>query len=117
LAELPEQKAFGVFASALAAGVSASFHSPHGARPVLESSMKQELWFGALGVDAPAPRLAVGAVLATDQPVLTLLPKAAPPALAQARAGLLAWEAANGGDAETLEAARAALSELLLQSP
>ena len=117
LQELPEQKPFAVFASAFAAGISAGLRREPGGRPQVDESRKQELWFAALGVDAPAPRLAVGAVLASEQPVLQLLPKSAPSSLVQARAGLLAWEAANGGDAAALEAARSALTEQLQVSP
>jgi hypothetical protein len=64
-----------------------------------------------LGVEAAAPRLAVSSVLAADQSVLKLLPASAPSGLSAARAGLLVWEAAAGGDAALLESARAALAE------
>jgi hypothetical protein len=109
LRELPEQKAFAVFASALAAGVTAGLATAPGHRPQIEQARKQELWFAALSVEAAAPRLAVSAVLAADQAVLALLPDAAPTSLASARAGLLAWEAA--GDAEVVERARSALAD------
>jgi len=115
LQELPEQKPFAVFAAALAAGVTAGLSSAPGHRPQIEGGRKQELWFAALSVDAPAPRLAVSAVLAADQPVLALVPNAAPASLAPARAGLLAWEAA--GNAEALEPARSALADLVALSP
>ncbi len=113
LRELPEQKPLGVFAAALSAGVTAGLHMSHGERPQIDSNKKQELWFAALGVEAAAPRLAVGSVLAADQPVLQLVPKAVPPSLVAARAGLLAWEAASGSDAGVLESAKAALTEQL----
>jgi hypothetical protein len=113
LRELPEQKALAVFAAALSAGVTAGLHMPHGERPQIDSNRKQELWFAALGVEAAAPRLAVSAVLAADQPVLPLLPKAAPQPLVSARAGLLAWEAASNPEPSVLEAAKAALAEQL----
>ena len=117
LRELPEQKAFAGFAAALSAGVTAGLHMTHGERPQVESTKKQELWFGALGVDAPAPRLAVSAVLAADQPVLQLLPKTAPSPLLPARAGLLAWEAVSSDDPSVLESAKAALAEQLTLAP
>lgn len=115
LQELPEQKPLGVFAAALAAGVTAGISTAPGHRPQVDSNRKQELWFAALGVEAPAPRLAVAAVLAADQPVLALLPAATPASLAPARAGLLAWEAA--GNPEQLESARAALAEQVSSAP
>jgi tetratricopeptide (TPR) repeat protein len=117
LRELPEQKPLAVFAAALSAGVTAGLHMGHGARPQIDSNRKQELWFGALGVEAAAPRLAVSAVLAADQPILQLLPKAAPQHLVGARAGLLAWEAVSGAEPSVLEAAKAALAEQLSVSP
>jgi hypothetical protein len=117
LQELPEQKPFAVFAAALAAGVTAGLHMPHGQRPQIDSNRKQELWFAALGVEAAAPRLAVSSVLAADQPVLQLLPASAPPSLVPARAGLLAWEAAGNAEPSVLESARAALAEQLSVSP
>lgn len=117
LRELPEQKPLGVFAAALSAGVTAGLHMSRGARPQIDANRKQELWFGALGVEAPAPRLSVGAVLASDQPVLALLPPSAPPPLVGARAGLLAWEAVSSPDPSVLEAAKAALAEQLSLSP
>ena len=117
LRELPEQKPLAVFAAALSAGVTAGLHMPRGERPEVDSNRKQELWFAALGVDAAAPRLAVSAVLAADQPILQLLPKAAPPPLVGARAGLLSWEAVSGADPAVLEAAKAALAEQLGVSP
>jgi len=113
LRELPEQKPLAVFAAALSAGVTAGLHTAHGTRPQIDSSRKQELWFAALGVEAPAPRLAVGAVLAADQPILQLLPQAAPPPLLGARAGLLAWEAVSSSEPSLLETAKAALAEQL----
>jgi hypothetical protein len=115
LQELPEQKPLAVFAAALAAGVTAGISTAPGHRPQVDPNRKQELWFAALGVEAPAPRLAVSAVLASDQPVLALLPAATPSSLAPARAGLLAWEAA--GNPEQLEAARAALAEQVSAAP
>lgn len=117
LRELPEQKPLGVFAAALSAGVTAGLHMSHGERPQIDSNRKQELWFAALAVEAAAPRLAVSAVLAADQPVLQLLPKAAPPPLVSARAGLMAWEAASSPEPSVLEAAKAALAEQLSVSP
>jgi tetratricopeptide (TPR) repeat protein len=117
LRELPEQKPLAVFAAALSAGVTAGLHLVHGERPQVDSNRRQELWFGALGVDAPAPRLAVGAVLAAEQPVLELLPATAPKALVPARAGLLAWEAVSSQDLSTLARAKAALAEQLTVSP
>lgn len=117
LRELPEQKSFAVFAAALSAGVTAGLHMPHGERPQVDSNKKQELWFAALGVDAPAPRLAVSAVLAADQPILPLLPATAPSLLVPARAGLLAWEAVSSPDPSVLESAKAALAEQLTVSP
>ena len=117
LRELPEQKSFAVFAAALSAGVTAGLHMPHGERPQVDSNKKQELWFAALGVEAAAPRLAVSAVLAADQPILPLFPPTAPRVLVPARAGLLAWEAVSSTDASVLESARAALAEQLTVSP
>ena len=117
LRELPEQKAFSVFAAALSAGVTAGLHMSHGERPQIESTKKQELWFAALGVEAPAPRLAVSAVLAADQPVLQLIPKTAPSLLVPARAGLLVWEAVSSSEPSVLESAKAALAEQLTASP
>ena len=109
LQELPAQKPLAIFASALSAGVTASIHAR--GRPQLDSTRRQELWFGALGVDAAAPRLAVSAVLAADQSVLQLLPSNVPPDFAPARAGLLAWEAASSTDPGLLESAKSALAE------
>lgn len=117
LRELPEQKSFAVFAAALSAGVTAGLHMPHGERPQVDTTKKQELWFAALGVEAAAPRLAVAAVLAADQPVLTLLPPTAPRLLVPARAGLLAWEAVSSTEPSVLESAKAALAEQLTVSP
>jgi hypothetical protein len=117
LRQLPEQKPFGVFASALAAGVSVGLHTVRGERPQLDSGVKQELWFGALGVDAPAPRLAVASVLAADQAVAQLIPGSPPASLGAARAGLLAWEAVSAGEQAPLEAARAALAEQVQRVP
>jgi hypothetical protein len=117
LSELPELKPFSVFAAALAAGITAGLHQPHGQRPQIDSNRKQELWFAALGVDAPAPRLAVAAVLTADQPVLSLLPATSPVYLAPARAGLLAWEGASGGDPAALESAKSALAEQVTAAP
>lgn len=114
---LPEQKPLAVFASALSAGVTAGLHSPRGERPQVDASRKQELWFAALGVEAAAPRLAVGAVLAADQPISQLVPSEAPASLVPARAGLLAWEAAGSSEPAALEAAKAALAEQLQRSP
>ncbi len=111
LLQLPEQKPFAVFASAMAESITAGLRARPGERPQIDANRKQELWFGALGVDAAAPRLAVGAVLAGDQPVLSILPQSAPPSLVPARAGLLSWEAASDAEAGTLEVARAALTE------
>lgn len=115
LQELPEQKPLAVFAAALAAGITAGISAVPGHRPQIDPTRKQELWFAALGVEAPAPRLAVAAVLASDQPVLALLPAATPASLAPARAGLLAWEAA--GSQDQLEAARSALAEQVSAAP
>jgi hypothetical protein len=117
LAELPGQKPFAVFAAALAAGVSAGLHQPRGQRPQIDESRKQELWFAALGVEAPAPRLAVAAVLTADQAVLALIPASAPTYLAPARAGLLAWEAASSAEPSALELAKSALAEQVAASP
>jgi len=117
LAELPDQRALAVYAAALAAGVGAGLHVPHGERPRIEPEVKQELWRKAQEVEAAAPRLAVASIVAADQPVVEILPKAAPPALLPAYAGLRAWEAASGTDAQTLEAARSALAEQLKQDP
>jgi tetratricopeptide (TPR) repeat protein len=116
LAELPEQKPFSVFAAALAAGVTSGLRQPRGQRPQIDSNRKQELWFAALGVEAPAPRLAVAAILSADQPVLALLPASAPPYLQSARAGLLAWEAPGSAEPSALEAAKAALAEQVATS-
>jgi hypothetical protein len=117
LAELPEQKAFSVFAAAVTAGITAGLHAQHGERPQLDSNHKQELWFGALGVEAPAPRLAVAAVLASDQSIAQLVPAAAPEALLPARAGLLVWEASSSGEPSVIEQARSALAEQLKEAP
>jgi hypothetical protein len=116
LRELPDEKPLAVFAAALSAGVTAGLHMSHGERPQIDSNKKQELWFAALGVEAPAPRLAVSSVLAADQPVLPLLPARAPRPLMAARAGLLAWEAASSTDPNVLESAKAALAEQLTAS-
>ncbi|RYZ08113.1 MAG: hypothetical protein EOO73_08600 [Myxococcales bacterium] len=113
LLELPEQKPFAVFAAAMAESITAGLRAKPGERPQIDANRKQELWFGALGVEAAAPRLAVGAVLAGDQPVLQLLPESAPPSLVPARAGLLAWESASGAEPGVVESARAALAEQL----
>jgi hypothetical protein len=117
LRELPDQQALAAFSNALAAGVMAGLHLSRGQRPQIEATRKQELWFAAIGVDAAAPRLAAAAVLAGDQAVLQLLPQTAPPSLAPARAGLLAWEAATGNDPAALERARSALAELIASAP
>jgi len=117
LRELPEQKPLAVFAAALSAGVTAGLHMPRGERPQVDSNRKQELWFAALGVEAPAPRLAVSAVLAADQPILQLLPASVPQPLLGARAGLLAWEAVSSPDPGVLENAKAALAEQLTAAP
>jgi hypothetical protein len=117
LRELPDQKALATFSNALAAGVTAGLTMSRGQRPQIDATRKQELWFAALGTEAAAPRLAVGAVLAGDQPVLPLLPKSAPGALSSARAGLLAWEAVDSADASALEAARGALAEQIAAAP
>lgn len=117
LQELPAQRPLAVFADALAAGFTAGLHTPHGSRPQISADRKQELWFGALGVDAPAARLAVGAVLAADQSVLQLLPRSVSPELSKARAGLLAWEAVGSAESDALEAARSALVEQFSQAP
>jgi hypothetical protein len=109
LKELPSQRPLAIFADALSAGVTASIHM-HG-RPQIDSNRKQELWFGALGIEAPAPRLAVSAVLAGDQSVVQLLPSAVPPELLPARAGRLAWEAAGSSEKSLLESAKGALTE------
>jgi hypothetical protein len=111
LLELPEQKPFAVFAGAMAESITAGLRARPGERPQIDANRKQELWFSALGVEAAAPRLAVAAVLAGDQPVLTLVPESAPPGLVPARAGLLAWEAASSSEPSVLESARAALAE------
>lgn len=111
LAELPDQKPLAVFASALAAGIGAGLRAERGERPRLAASQQQELWFAALGVEEAAPRLAVSAILAGDQPVLPLLPRAAPPALVPALAGLAAWEAAGSTEPSTLAMARGALAD------
>lgn len=113
LAQLPGEKPLAVFAAALAAGVSAGLHVQHGQRPRLDSNQRQELYFAALGVEDAAPRLAVSAVLAADQPVLQLLPRVAPARLVPARAGLLAWEATGNPDPSVLDAAKVALVEQL----
>jgi hypothetical protein len=117
LAELPSEKPLAVFCSALAAGVSLGLHTNEGERPRLDASQKQELWFAALGVEAAAPRLAVSSLLAADQSVAPILPKSVPRSLLAARAGLLAWEAADGPDAAQLEAAKSALAEQLSVAP
>lgn len=111
LSELPEQKPFAVFAAAMAESVTAGLRAKPGERPQIDPNRNQELWFGALGVEAAAPRLAVGAVLAGEQPVLPLLPESAPQSLVPARAGLLAWEAASSAEPAVLESARGALTE------
>jgi hypothetical protein len=111
LLELPEQKPFAVFAAAMAESITAGLRAKPGERPQLDPNRGQELWFAALGVEAAAPRLAVGAVLAGDQSVLQLLPESAPDSLVPARAGLLAWEAASSADPAVVESARAALTE------
>lgn len=116
LAELPEQKGFAVFASAFEAGVTAGLRS-HGGRPTIDSNRKQELWFGAIGVEGAAPRLAVGAVLAADQPVLQLIPTDAPGPLWPARAGLLSWEAVSAAEPATLENAKSALAMVQQAAP
>jgi tetratricopeptide (TPR) repeat protein len=117
LQELPDQKPLGVFAAALAAGVTAGLHMPQGERPRVDATRRQELWFGALGVEAAAPRLAVASVLAAEQPVLELVPKTVVRPLLPARAGLLAWEAVSQKDPSVLEAAKAALAEQLAAAP
>jgi hypothetical protein len=117
LQELPDQKALAAFSNALAAGVTAGLHMSRGQRPQIDATRKQELWFAALGTEAAAPRLAVSAVLAADQPVMALLPSSAPPPLSAARAGLLAWEAAGNPEGGALEGARAALAEQLTLAP
>jgi hypothetical protein len=117
LGELPEQKPLAVFASALAAGVKAGLHVPKGERPRLDAGQRQELWFGALGVDAPAPRLAVSALLASEQSVLQLIPQGAPGPLVPARAGLLAWEAAANAESSLLANARGALADQVSLAP
>ncbi|HEY6079805.1 MAG TPA: hypothetical protein VIW29_13415 [Polyangiaceae bacterium] len=117
LAELPNEKPLAVFASALDAGVSAGLHMGPGERPRIDSNRRQELYFAALSVEAAAPRLAVGALLAPDQQVLQLLPKGAPLGLAPAWAGLMSWEAAGNPDPAVLEAARSALAERLTLAP
>lgn len=116
LLELPEQKPFAVFAAAMAESITAGLRAKPGERPQIETNRKQELWFGALGVDAAAPRLAVAAVLAGDQPVLQILPESAPPALLPARAGLLSWEAAGTAEPTVLETARGALADQIAQA-
>jgi hypothetical protein len=117
LAELPSQKPLAVFCAALAAGVGLGLRAAEGERPRLDANQKQELWFAALGVEAAAPRLAVGSLLAADQSVAPILPKSVPSSLLAARAGLLAWEAADGADAQLLEAAKSALAEQLDAAP
>lgn len=117
LAELPSEKPLAVFCSALAAGVHSGLRAAHGQRPSFDANQRQELWFGALGVEAAAPRLAVASVLAADQSVLPLLPSSAPVSLGAARAGLLAWEAAGTSDAGVIESAKAALAQHLGQAP
>jgi hypothetical protein len=117
LAELPNEKSLAVFAAALDAGVSAGLHVQPGERPRIDSNRRQELYFAALGVEAPAPRLAVSALLAADQHVLQLLPKAVPDELAPAWAGLMSWEADGNPDQAVLEAARSALAQRLAVAP
>jgi hypothetical protein len=106
-----------VFAAALAAGVTAGLHMPQGERPRVDPNRRQELWFGALGVEAAAPRLAVASVLAAEQPVLELVPKTVVRPLLPARAGLLAWEAVSQKEPSVVEAAKAALAEQLTAAP
>jgi hypothetical protein len=113
LAELPEQKAFSVFVGAVSSGILAGLRTPRGERPQIDDNRKQELWFSALSVDSPAPRLAVAAVLASDQSIAQLVPASAPAELQPARAGLLVWEASSNKDANVAEQARAALAEQL----
>jgi hypothetical protein len=117
LAELPAQKPLSVFASALAAGVSAGLRAQPGERPRLEAEQREELWFAALGVEPAAPRLAVSALLSADQPVLPLLPRAAPEPLVPALAGLAAWEAASSTEPATLAMARGALADQVATAP
>jgi len=117
IADLPEQRPLAVFAAAFAAGMKAGLQARPGERPRIESSQKPELVQAALSTEAAAPRLAVAAVLASDQSVLSLLPEKAPQRLAGTRAGLLVWEAASSSDAATLETARSALAERISSAP
>ena len=117
LAELPDQKPLAVFSSALAAGVMAGLHVARGQRPRVEAGLRQELWFAALGVEAAAPRLAVGSILASDQSVLPLLPVSAPAGLVPARAGLLVWEAAASSEPSQVAMARGALADQVSLAP
>ncbi len=117
VAELPEQRALGVFAAALSAGVRAGLHARPGERPRIDPAEKQALATNALRVALPAPRLAVAAVLASDQSISALLPASAPARLAGALSGLLAWEAASSLESGALEAARSALAERLTTAP
>ncbi len=116
LAEVPSEKPLAVFCAALAAGVGLGFKAPEGERARLEANQKQELWFAALGVETAAPRLAVSSLLAVDQSITQILPKSAPSSMLAARAGLLAWEAADGADAALLETAKSALAEQVAQA-
>lgn len=117
LAELPSEKPLSVFCSALAAGVGVGLHAPHGERLRIDAGRRQELWFAALGVEAAAPRLAVGSLLAAEQSVLPILPESAPGSLLAPRAGLLAWEAASSGEPAVFESAKSALAEQLSAAP